>query len=266
MEADVRITIGAVMPHPFAAYSGGGKMLIPGLAGLDVVVRSHTFALMGIGVSAEPDRNRFRQDMERAVREIGLHWTVNVVVDGRRRIAALTAGDVVAAHRAACAAAADIGRTPAPAAPLDALIVNAYPKDTELLQIEAALPALRNGALPWLRDEAPIVLTAACPDGMGHHQLFGPGGSVYRKPARKSFFGTRPFIVHAPGASDEDVRAVFWEGYPACRRWEQVIETLRPLVPREARVGVMPCGPLQVPQPLSAVSVQPSGMPLKAES
>ena len=246
-EADVRITIGGVMPHPFAAYSGGGKMLIPGLAGLDVVVRSHTFALMGIGVGPNPDKNRFRQDMERAVRDIGLHWTLNVVVTGKRRVGAVTAGDFVAAHRAACEAAATLGATAPPSAPLDALLVNAYPKDTELLQIEAALPAVRNGALQWLREEAPIVLAAACNDAMGHHQLFGPGGTVYRKPMKKTFFGTHPLVVHTPGAGDDDVRAVFWEGYPACREWQQVIETLIPLLPPHPRVGILPFGPLQVP-------------------
>ena len=48
MEADLRLAVGSVMPHPFAGYSGGGKMVIPGLANLPVLVRTHKFAMMGL--------------------------------------------------------------------------------------------------------------------------------------------------------------------------------------------------------------------------
>jgi hypothetical protein len=247
MDADLRLSVGCVMPHPFAAFSGGGKMLIPGLAALDVVARTHTFALMGLGGGNDLATNRFRRDMERAVREIGLHWTVNVAVTGKRHVAAVCAGDLVEAHRAACAAVARSGATLPPPLPLDALIINAYPKDTELLQIEAALVPLRQGVMQWLRPDAPIVLTAPCPQGLGRHLLFEPGGTVYRKPARKTFYGQHPFIVHTPGATDEEVRTLFWEGYPALRQWPDVVAALEPLMPLDARVGVLPSGPMQVP-------------------
>ena len=247
MQADLRLSVGCVMPHPFAAFSGGGKMLIPGLAALDVVARTHTFALMGLGGGNDLASNRFRRDMERAVREIGLHWTVNVAVTGKRSITAVCAGDFVEAHRAACAAVARTGATLPPPVPLDAIIVNAYPKDTELLQIEAALVPLRQGVMQWLRPDAPIVLTAPCPQGLGRHLLFEPGGTVYRKPARKTFYGQHPFIVHTPGATDEEVRALFWEGYPSLPQWPDVIAALKPLMPHQARVGVLPAGPMQVP-------------------
>ena len=194
-EADVRIAIGAVMPHPFAGFSGGGKLVIPGLASLEVLARSHKFALMGFHGGQDLETNRFRRDMEAAVRAIGLHWTVNVVVNSSRQVIWLSAGDLVEAHRAAASMAARIGRTAAPDWPLDALLLNAYPKDGELLQIEAAFVALRSGMLEWLAPDAPVVLCAACHDGLGQHGLFGPGGHLFRTPTARSFLGKHRLIV-----------------------------------------------------------------------
>ena len=112
--ADVRVGVCGVLPHPFAGFSGGGKIVIPGLADLDVLARTHRYALMGFSGGPGHGKNRFRTDMERAVGEIGLHWTVNVVTNSRREIAMVAAGDFVQAHRAAAAGAARVGSTAAP--------------------------------------------------------------------------------------------------------------------------------------------------------
>ena len=42
IEADLRITVGFVEPHFFAGFSGGPKMVAPGLAGFDTIMRLHT--------------------------------------------------------------------------------------------------------------------------------------------------------------------------------------------------------------------------------
>ena len=47
VEADVKITTGFVEPHFFAGFSGGPKMITPGLAGLDTVLVLHDAARIG---------------------------------------------------------------------------------------------------------------------------------------------------------------------------------------------------------------------------
>jgi nickel-dependent lactate racemase len=246
LRAELRIGISGVMPHPFAGYSGGGKIVIPGLADLDVLARTHKYALMGFGVAKAGGVNRFRAEMENAVRTIGLQWSVNVVVNENRDAVFMAAGDLVEAHRAAADAARTIGATPAPTEPLDALIINAYPKDSELVQIEAALTSIREGMLGWLRPEAPIVLTAACPDGLGVHGLFGPGARLSRTPSRKTFLERHPLIVFCPTVDEDAVRTQFWSGYQFCSSWDALRVHLQSLLPGDAHVGVLPCGPLQV--------------------
>ncbi len=245
-DADLRIGVGSVMPHPFAAFSGGGKIVIPGLADLDVLARSHKFALMGLHGGDVIEKNRFRLAMEEAVRRIGLHWTANVVVNSRREIASLRAGDFVSAHRAAAADAARIGRTPLPDAPLNALVVNAYPKDRELLQAEAAFVALKGGLLERLEPGAPVVLAASCTDGLGIHHLLGPGGRLFRPPAPRNVLRGRPLIVFAPGVTEAEARAVFCGDDVVTSTWTAALAALKRRLGPAARVGVLPCAPLQV--------------------
>ncbi len=245
-EADLRIGIGCVMPHPFAGFSGGGKIVVPGLADLDVLTRTHKFALMGLQGGAQLSGNTFRTQMESAVRDIGLQWSISAVVNSRRETAFLAAGDLVVAHRAAAVAAAKIGSTAPPKQQLDALILNAYPKDGELLQVEAALVALRSGMLKWLAPQAPIVLAAACCEGLGAHALFGPNGRLFRKASVKSFLEMRPLWLFSPGVDVQRARVVTHESYPFYSQWPEVVHALSNHLPHNARVGIVPCGPLQI--------------------
>ena len=254
LASDLRIGIGGVMPHPFAGFSGGGKIVLPGLSDLDGVVRSHKYALMGFGGGLNVEGNRFRGDMERAVREIGLDWSVNVVLNGLCETAALVAGDFVEAHRAAAGRALEIGATAAPPQPLDALVLNAYPKDSELLQVEAALVAVRAGMTQWTRPAAPVALIGACPSGVGSHQLFGPGGRLFRKPTRKSYLGDRMLHVVSPATRDDVPRAAFWEGYPYHERWESCVAAFAAALPARPVVGFAFCGPLHVPLPIDGTN------------
>jgi nickel-dependent lactate racemase len=245
-DADLRIGIGCVMPHPFAGFSGGGKIVVPGLADLDVLTRTHKFALMGFQGGRNLSGNAFRGQMEGAVREIGLHWTVNVVVNSRRETAFVAAGDLVAAHRAAVTAAERIGATTLPDAPLDAVMVNAYPKDGELLQVEAALLALRSGLMNQLAPDAPIILTAACREGLGVHGLFGSAGRLFRIPAIKTFLNKRPLWLFSPGVDLSAARVVMHESYPFYSDWASLVDALQRRLRAGAQIGVVPCGPLQI--------------------
>jgi hypothetical protein len=247
LAADLRISIGGVIPHPFAGLSGGGKVVLPGLSDLEGVVRSHKYALMGFGGGLELDGNRFRNDMERAVREIGLDWSVNVALNGRCETAALVAGDFVDAHRVAATRALAIGATAPPPQLLDALVLNAYPKDSELLQVEAALVAVRAGMTHWLRPGAPVALLGACPNGLGSHQLFGPGGRLFRKPAPRGYLGDHPLHVVSPATGADGGRAAFWDGYPYHNGWESCVAAFAATLPPRPLVGFALNGPLHVP-------------------
>jgi len=260
LAADLRIGVGGVLPHPFAGFSGGGKIVLPGLADLESVVRSHKYALMGFAGGIGLEKNKFRHDMERAVRSIGIDWTVNVVMNSRCETCHVVAGDCVEAHRAAAAAANEVGATAAPARPLDALVLNAYPKDSELLQVEAALVALRAGMIDWLQPSAPVVLLGGCPEGLGTHRLFGPGGRLFRTPAAKSYLRNRALHIVSPATAADAAHAAFWEGYPYHADWDDCVSALAGELPERALVGYAPAGPLHMPQVAEWCSAQQSSV------
>ena len=65
VEADVRITTGFVEPHFFAGFSGGSKMVAPGLAGLKTILKLHNYKRLKNKYStwAEINKNPIQQDV-----------------------------------------------------------------------------------------------------------------------------------------------------------------------------------------------------------
>ncbi len=231
-------------PHSFAGHSGGAKLLLPGLADVAATARSHKFVQMGLRGGGDPNENRFRLEIEQLARQLGLHYTVCLVPNARCQTAGVFAGDLVSAHRAACRAAARAYATPIRHT-CDCLVLNAYPKDIDLVQAENALVALKTARSPVVKEQGVLLLCTAASEGLGHHGLFAPGGASYRAPRPKRALGGRELWLYAPGVSETEARQMFWEGYPFFRDPAQLCEALRQKFPGGATAAVMPCAPMQ---------------------
>jgi nickel-dependent lactate racemase len=246
-EADLKILLGSVVPHAFAGFSGGAKMVLPGLSNIESIEWTHKAVLMGLrGKAGTLEGNRFRAEFERVARHVGVQLSINVVVNSRREIAGLFVGDLEAAHRQAAELARQIYTTPLPAEPLDVAIFNAYPKDDELLQAENAFMFHHTAPSNYLKEDGLILLTSACSSGMGHHGLFGPQQRLYRKPMRKGFLGNRHLAAFMPGVAAEEFCRVYWDGYLHFRTWEATFEFLQQRYPNGARTGIFPCSSIQI--------------------
>jgi nickel-dependent lactate racemase len=243
-EADLKIAIGSVLPHSFAGHSGGAKLVLPGLSDLEATARSHKFVQLGLRGGADPNENRFRLEAEDLARRLGLAFVVCVVTNSNRETAGVFAGDVVAAHRRACTSAQRAYATDLNAE-YDCIVLNAYPKDVDLVQAENAFVALKTAKAPVVREGGVIVLTTAASEGLGRHGLFGPGGASYRKPTRKRALGNRELWIYAPTVSPDDVRKLYWEGYPAFREATALTRALADRFPGCANAAVFPCAPMQ---------------------
>ncbi len=246
-EADLKILLGSVVPHAFAGFSGGAKMVLPGLSNIESIEWTHKAVLMGLrGKAGTLEGNRFRAEFERVARHVGVQLSINVVVNSRREIAGLFVGDLEAAHRRAAEFAREIYATHLPAEPLDVAILNAYPKDDELLQAENAFMLHHTAPSSYLKEDGLVLLTSACSLGMGHHGLFGPQQRLYRKPMRKGFLGNRYLAAFMPGVSSEEFHQIYWEGYSHFNTWEATLEFLQQRYPNGAGVGIFPCGSIQI--------------------
>lgn len=102
-ECDFRIAVGAVKPHPIFGWSGGAKIVIPGVAGYETTGYSHwlTCPHKGVEVMGRED-NPVRLLYESIVVQAHLvDFILNAVLTEESRISDVRCGDLVQAHRAA---------------------------------------------------------------------------------------------------------------------------------------------------------------------
>ena len=243
-DADIKLGISSILPHSFAGFSGGAKLVLPGLTDVEATARSHKFVQLGLRGGADPDHNKFRQEAEDLARTLGMRFVVCVVSNQDRNPIGIFAGDIVAAHRAACRAAEEVFATEL-RRDYDCLILNAFPKDNDLIQAENVFIALKTAQAPVVRDNGVIVVTTAASEGVGQHGLFEPGGLSYRPPQPKRFLKNRELWLYAPGVPTQSARALYWEGYPVFHRPEELTTALGRRFPQPVHCGVLPCAPMQ---------------------
>lgn len=135
VEAGLVLGIGSIVPHPEAGWSGGAKILQPGVCGEETTAWTHMLAArqadhLGLaGVEENPVRN----EIEQVAIQGGLRFIVNVVLDGTGQVVQVVAGDPIRAHRAGVAFARKIFVRPIPKR-ARLVIVDARPADLDYWQ------------------------------------------------------------------------------------------------------------------------------------
>lgn len=171
VEADLRISTGFVEPHFFAGFSGGPKMVAPGLAALETVLVlhdarriAHPRATFGV-----IEGNPIHDDIRACAAAAPPQLAVDVLLDDSQAITHVFAGELFTMHREACAAARAIAVQSVPR-PFDVVVTgnSGYPLDQNLYQSVKGLSA----AARVVRDGGTIVLASECADGLPEHGLF----------------------------------------------------------------------------------------------
>jgi nickel-dependent lactate racemase len=105
-EADLKIAVGSVKPHRDAGWSGGAKMIQPGVSGFRTTGYTHWLAAhYPAGEILGNNDNPVRREMEQIARQVGLDFIINCVLDEHYNISEVYAGHFIDAHRAACSSA-----------------------------------------------------------------------------------------------------------------------------------------------------------------
>ncbi len=172
VNADIRITTGFVEPHFFAGFSGGPKMVAPGLAGFDTIMALHSAPLI-----AHPKATwgvTEGNPIHDAIREIagltGVHFSLDVTINRDHEITSGYAGELFAVHRAACEGAKRNAMRAVPQ-PYDVVITtnSGYPLDLNLYQSVKGMSA----AALVAREGGTIICAAECMDGIPEHGEYG---------------------------------------------------------------------------------------------
>ncbi|MEW6227533.1 MAG: nickel-dependent lactate racemase [Bacillota bacterium] len=257
METDVKISVGCILPHPTAGYGGGAKNVVPGVCGIETLRANHSTIYFDSDgkklfhrAVGNPD-NPLRHDMEDIARMVGLAFIVNVVVNSRLGIAGLFAGDLVEAHRAGVRLAEKVYRTKLVEA-ADIVVLNAYPKDTEFVQLGNVFNVIGTsnpGALVKGCGRTIVICTAAT-EGAGFHSLASPGMKLYT-----AYDNTMPphglqgteVLLYSRTISEREAQPFFErKAFPLFRDWANLLVRLKSKHTAPAKVAVYPMAPIQM--------------------
>ncbi len=264
LDADVRITTGVVEPHFFAGFSGGPKMVAPGLASIDTVLTLHDAPRIGHpnatwGVTVG---NPIHDDVREIAGMVGVHFAVDATVNRDKRITAVFAGDLLTEHRQACDAARADAMQAVPQ-PFDVVLTSnsGFPLDQNLYQAVKGLSA----AARIVKSGGTIVIAGECRDGVPAHGSYAqvlaaadsaegllavintPGYSVpdqWQAQIQAQILTKARVLMKARGLQPEQLRAAHLE--PIEDIEQAVEEALRRAGPG-ATLCVLPQGPRTIP-------------------
>jgi nickel-dependent lactate racemase len=264
MQCDIRIATGFIEPHLFAGFSGGGKAFLPGMARLDSILHNHSPSHVGhpnAGWGNIKD-NPILEDIRQASRFAEPSFLLNVTLDRKQGITNVFAGDVHAAHTAGCAFVKEHNMVPVEE-PFDIIITSnaGYPLDLNIYQSVKGMSA----AAEVIRTNGSIIIAAECWDGIPEHGLYaeimressspkalleelismGPSKrDAWQAQIQAAISSKADIYLFSDKLSDETIRSVHLKPINSI---EKILGELILEYGRDARIGVMPEGPLTVP-------------------
>jgi len=166
VESDLKILTGLIEAHFMAGYSGGRKLVAPGLVGLETIKRLHGPDMLEhpCATTGVLDGNPLHETALEIARKAGVDFILNVAMDKDRRITGVFAGDMDAAHRQGVRQVEGMV-TDFINEPVDIVVTSAAgcPLDTTFYQAVKGMV----GVLDILKEDGTIIIAAGCADGIG---------------------------------------------------------------------------------------------------
>lgn len=264
LDCDLRIATGFIEPHLFAGFSGGGKAFMPGMAGLQTILRNHSplnidhpQARWGI-----IEDNPIWSEIQEASGFAEPAFLLNVTLDRDHHLTGVFAGDMKSAHRAGCRFVKAHSMVPVQE-PFDIVITSnaGFPLDLNVYQSVKGMSA----AAQVVRPGGAIIIAAECWDGIPEHGLYAqimrssstPGAlldeissadelrrDVWQAQIQASISMQADIYLYTDMLTEEAVRSV--KLHPSASV-EGTLERLLEEYGRDARICIMPEGPLFVP-------------------
>lgn len=170
-EFDHIVLIGGVSFHYFAGFTGGRKLICPGLASEKTIAETHKLAFdcktmqrrEGVGTGILQG-NAVHEAFVEAANKIKVSFAVNAIVDEHGRAVEVFCGEMNASHLAACESYRH-QNTIRIAQKRDVVIASCggSPFDINVIQAHKALDAAANAC----KDGGVIILIAECGEGFG---------------------------------------------------------------------------------------------------
>jgi len=263
IEADVRIITGFIEPHFFAGFSGGVKGIMPGVAGLETVVSNHGAANIGhpsatFGITRG---NPLWEELRDIALLAGPSFLLNVTLNERREITGVFAGDIIEAHRVGC----EFVRRSAMQKvkePFDVVVStnSGYPLDQNLYQGVKGMSA----GVRILKPGGTLILACECIEGLPANSPMDQFFQMVRSPeeilamlATPGFRRPEQWQAQIQALIQKRAEVHLYSSLPEdlvrrallnhCPDISELIHGKLSEAGPEARVAVLPQGPLTIP-------------------
>jgi lactate racemase len=166
MDADLKIATGLVEPHFMAGWSGGRKVIAPGIAHAETITTFHNAEFMSHPKAANCvlDGNPLHEEQLEIVGMLGGAYALNTVIDEERRLAFVNFGEIVSSHLQAVDFVRQYARVPVKRR-FKTVVTSAagYPLDKTYYQTVKGMV----GPLDILEPGGDLIIASACSEGMG---------------------------------------------------------------------------------------------------
>lgn len=171
VDADLRIATGLVEPHFMAGFSGGRKVISPGIAHQDTIRTFHSARFMEdpAAVQCNLEGNPLHEEQLEILRMLGGEiWGVNTVLDEQRNTTFVNFGEILQSHAEAVDYVRRSSSLPV-ARKFHTVLTSAagYPLDATYYQ------TVKGMVMPMdiLAPDADLIIAAACTEGIGSDEF-----------------------------------------------------------------------------------------------
>jgi nickel-dependent lactate racemase len=268
VSADLHITLGFIEPHLMLGFSGGRKLVAPGLGAQETikVLHSPKFMRDGRAVEGSIEDNPLHRELLEIARMARHDFLCDVALARDRSIAGVFAGNAEQAHRAGVEFVQRVMLEQLDG-PVDAAITTSagYPLDLTYYQAIKGVTAAAHIVKPGGR----ILLAAACSEGAGApefrrmiaegitdaqflERIAGAPVDVDQWQLEKLALVTtkRELLWYVPGLPAEYHAKVWGRSFPTIG---EAVAALAAELPEGARVAVIPEGPYVLAKAAAAV-------------
>ena len=184
LDAEIKIVTGLVEPHFMAGYSGGRKVIAPGIAHADTITTFHSARYMENpnATSCNLINNPLHQDQLEIVNMIGQVYAINCVIDENRNLSFINYGEIISSHMKAvnfissfakvkCNTSYNTLVTSAAGAPLDGTFYQTVKGMVTPLEI--------------LNKGGDLIITSECSEGLGSKEFILSQKDLLKKGSKK---------------------------------------------------------------------------------
>ena len=161
LEADFLLGVGSIVPHHITGFSGGAKIVQPGVTGAATTGEAHFLSTRTRRSYLGVVENLVRAEVETIAEQVGLKAIFNVVMDKHNWLAQAFYGDPRLAHRAGVRVCEKIYGVPIPGQ-AEVVVASSHPCDIEFWQAHKSLYS----ADLAVKEGGTIIVVTPCPEGV----------------------------------------------------------------------------------------------------